>query len=328
MTAATASRSRLRVALFGTPAFALPTLEGLHARHEVVLVAAQPDRPVGRGRALASPPVAERARALGLPLAQPERLRRDAAFAELLASLDLDVAVTAAYGQILPASLLAIPREGFLNVHASLLPRWRGAAPVQHALIAGDEVTGVSIMQTEAGLDTGPVRLVRERPIAPHDDAVTLQGALAQLGAEVLAEALERLAAGTLPSVPQDDALATLAPRLTKDDGRIRWAEPARSVLDRHRGVAGWPGSWCRIGGADDGAVLKVHGLEIAPNAARVSARAAGHGTVLAVDADGLVIACGEGAVRLTEVQAAGKPRMGARAWANGARITQGVCLG
>jgi len=328
MTASPMSRPRLRVALFGTPAFALPTLEALVARHDVALVVAQPDRPVGRGRALASPPVAERARALGLPLAQPERLRRDAAFAALLASLELDVAVTAAYGQILPASLLEIPRAGFLNVHASLLPRWRGAAPVQHALIAGDEVTGVCIMQTEAGLDTGPVRLVRERPIAPRDDAVTLQGALARLGAEALAEALERLAAGTLPSVPQDDALATLAPRLTKDDGRIRWADPARRVHDRHRGVAGWPGSWCRVGPGDTAANLKVHGLEMAPVVSGAAAPAGAPGTVLAVDADGLMVACGEGAVRLTEVQPAGKPRMGARAWANGARITQGVCLG
>jgi methionyl-tRNA formyltransferase len=327
MTVAAASRSRLRVALFGTPAFALPTLEALVARHDVALVVAQPDRPVGRGHAMASPPVAERARALGLPLAQPERLRRDAAFAALLASLDLDVAVTAAYGQILPASLLSIPREGFLNVHASLLPRWRGAAPVQHALIAGDRITGVCIMQTEAGLDTGPVRLVRELPIAPEDDASTLLGALARLGAEALLEALARLADGTLPSVPQDDALATLAPRLTKDDGRIRWADPARSVHDRHRGVAGWPGSWCRVGPDDAAPVLKVHGLEMAAGFSGAAAPAAA-GKVLAAEPGGLVVACGEGAVRLTEVQPAGKPRMGARAWANGARVTQGVCLG
>jgi len=317
------SRHRLRLALFGTPAFALPTLEALHAHHDVALVVAQPDRPVGRGRLLASPPVAARARDLGLPLAQPERLRRDPAFAERLSALDLDVAVTAAYGQILPASLLEIPREGFLNVHASLLPRWRGAAPVQHALIAGDEVTGVCIMQTEAGLDTGPVRLVRELPIAPDDDAVRLLGALARLGAEALLEALARLADGTLPSEPQDDARATLAPRLTKDDGRIRWADPARRIVDRHRGVAGWPGSWCRVSPDASAAVLKVHGLELAEVASD-----AAPGTVLAVGADGLLLACGEGSVRLTEVQPSGKPRMGARAWANGARIIQGVCLG
>jgi len=324
--------ARLRVALFGTPAFALPTLETLAAQHDLLLVVAQPDRPAGRGQALASPPVARRARELGLPVAQPERLRRDADFATLLADLSLDVAVTAAYGQILPAALLQVPREGFLNVHASLLPRWRGAAPVQHALIAGDSVTGVSIMQTEAGLDTGPVRLVRTLPIRPEDDALALQEALARLGADALLEALALLATGDLPSVPQDDAQATLAPRLTKDDGHIRWEASAGSVRDRHRGVAGWPGSWCTVAGT----VLKVHGLMLAERdgwraAAAPGAAARGGaapGEVLAVDAAGVLVACGDGAVRLTEVQAAGRPRMAARAWANGARIVPGVRLG
>jgi methionyl-tRNA formyltransferase len=318
---------RLRVALFGTPAFALPTLAALHERHDVVLVVAQPDRPAGRGHRLSAPPVAVRARELGLALAQPERLRRDAAFAERLASLGLDVAVTAAYGQILPASLLVVPREGFLNVHASLLPRGRCAAPVQHALIAGDTETGVSIMQTEAGLDTGPVRLARSVPIGPDDDAPALLERLAEIGAEALEAALQLLVAGTLPSHPQDDALATLAPRLTKDDGRIRWHERAERVRDRHRGVAGWPGSWATVpAGATASAgaeptTLKIHQL-------RLAAGSGAPGTVLAVDVDGLVVACGEGAVRLTDVQPAGKPRMGASAWAHGARIAQGDHLG
>jgi methionyl-tRNA formyltransferase len=312
---------RLRVALFGTPAFALPTLEALLARHEVALVVAQPDRPAGRGRTLRVPPVAARARALGLPLAQPERLRRDPDVAERLAALDLDVAVTAAYGQILPASLLGVPREGFLNVHASLLPRWRGAAPVQHALIAGDAETGVSIMQTEAGLDTGPVRWVRALTIRPADDAATLLGILAALGARALIEALDELVEGRLPSEPQDETKVTLAPRLTKDDGRIRWHEPAGRVLDRHRGVTGWPGSWCHVAGGEEAAALKVHGL--------VGAVGEGApGEILAIDADGLTVACGESAVRLTEVQSAGKPRMPAAAWANGARMAKGDRLG
>jgi methionyl-tRNA formyltransferase len=312
---------RLRVALFGTPAFALPTLEALHARHDVALVVAQPDRAAGRGRVLTAPPVAVRARALSLPLAQPERLRRDAALAERLAGLDLDVAVTAAYGQILPAALLAVPREGFLNVHASLLPRWRGAAPVQHALIAGDVETGVSIMQTEAGLDTGPVRLTRALTVRPDDDAVGLLDILATLGARALIEALDLLAVGRLPSEAQDEARVTLAPRLTKDDGRIRWHEAAARVRDRHRGVAGWPGSWCRAAARGDAAVLKVHGLVAADGAGAP-------GEVMAVDGDGLVVACGEGAVRLTEVQSAGRPRMPASAWANGARLAKGDHLG
>lgn len=319
--------SALRVALFGTPEFALPTLEALHREHRVVLVVAQPDRPVGRGLRTEAPPVARRAQELGLPLAQPARLRKDTAFAERLAELDVDVAVTAAYGQILPASLLEVPREGFLNVHASLLPRWRGAAPVQHALIAGDTETGVSIMQTEAGLDTGPVRLQRRRPIAADEDAPALMAALADLGADALLEALALLSAGRLPSEPQDERLVTHAPRLTKDDGRVRWGEPASRVLDRHRGVAGWPGSWCRVGHeADDGEgeVLKVHGLELVSDEDTGLAS----GMVVGADPSGLRVACARGTVRLTVVQAPGRARMEARAWANGARIREGVRLG
>jgi methionyl-tRNA formyltransferase len=317
--------SPLRVALFGTPEFALPTLEALHREHRVVLVVAQPDRPVGRGLRTEAPPVARRTQELGLPLAQPTRLRKDTAFADRLAELDVDVAVTAAYGQILPASLLEVPREGFLNVHASLLPRWRGAAPVQHALIAGDTETGVSIMQTEAGLDTGPVRLQRRRPIAEDEDAPALMAALADLGAGALLEALALLAAGRLGSEPQDETLVTHAPRLTKDDGRIRWHEPAPRLLDRHRGVAGWPGSWCRVGDeAGEGEVLKVHGLELVSDEDTDLAP----GTVLGADPSGLRVACSRGTVRLTVVQAPGRARMEARAWANGARIREGVRLG
>ncbi len=315
--------SALRVALFGTPEFALPTLEALHREHRLVLVVAQPDRPVGRGLRTESPPVARRAVELGLPLAQPARLRRDPGFAERLAELDVDVAVTAAYGQILPAALLEVPREGFLNVHASLLPRWRGAAPVQHALIAGDDETGVSIMQTEAGLDTGPVRLQRRRHVGADEDAPTLMAALAELGAQALLEALAALAAGRLPLEPQDEALVTHAPRLTKDDGRIRWDDPASRVLDRHRGVAGWPGSWCRFGDGE-GAVLKVHGLELVSDEDTGLAP----GMVVGADPSGLRVACARGTVRLTVVQAPGRARMEARAWANGARIREGVRLG
>ncbi len=315
--------SALRVALFGTPGFALPTLEALQREHRLVLVVAQPDRPVGRGLRTEAPPVARRAHELGVPLAQPARLRKDTGFAERLSELDVDVAVTAAYGQILPASLLTVPREGFLNVHASLLPRWRGAAPVQHALIAGDDETGVSIMQTEAGLDTGPVRLQRRRRIEADEDAPELLDALAHLGAQTLLEALALLSTGRLPSEPQDEALVTHAPRLTKEDGRVRWDEPAPRVLDRHRGVAGWPGSWCRFG-EGEGETLKVHGLELVSDEETGLAP----GTLVGADPAGLRVACSEGTVRLTVVQAPGRARTEARAWANGVRIREGVRLG
>jgi methionyl-tRNA formyltransferase len=307
----------VRVALFGSPAFALPVLESLYAHHQLVLVVTQPDKPAGRGLKVLSPAVAQRARALGLPLAQPTALRRNEAFAAQLRELQLDVAVTVAYGKILPASLLGIPRHGFLNVHASLLPKYRGAAPIQWALIGGETETGISIMQTDAGLDTGPVRLVRKLTIAPEDTALTLADKLATLGAEALLEALAQLAAGTLPSVPQDERLATLAPPLTKEDGRIRWEDPATAIVNRFRGVLGWPGSWTRY----QGKLLKVHAL--APVAGSGEA-----GTVQQVTPAGVIVAAGEGAVILGEVQPEGKARMPAAAWARGYGVATGVRLG
>jgi methionyl-tRNA formyltransferase len=311
---------RLRIAFFGTPSFALPSLERIAREHQLLLVVAQPDRPAGRGQRTQSPATVERARQLGIPVAQPERLRRNSAFAAALSELDLDVAVTAAYGQILPESMLTIPKEGFLNVHASLLPRWRGAAPIQHALMAGDFETGVCIMQTEAGLDTGPVRLSLRSPIAAEDDANTLSEKLANVGAEALSRALTLLASGKLPSTPQDASLATLAPRLTRDDGRIRWDDSSMAIANRHRGVTPWPGSWCSYAGTR----LKVHTLVAVPQ------HAAGGtpGEVLSLDPEGVIVACGSGAVRLERVQSEGRPQMPARDWANGASVRVGVRYG
>jgi methionyl-tRNA formyltransferase len=248
MTARAASRSRLRVALFGTPAFALPTLEALVARHDV-RPGGRAARPARRPRPRsAAPPVAERARSSRLPLAQPERLRRDAAFAERLAALDLDVAVTAAYGQILPASLLDVPREGFLNVHASLLPRWRGAAPVQHALIAGDDGHRRQHHADRGRASTpGPCGSCASWPIAPTRTTPALLDALADLGAEALLEALERWPRACRASAAGRRAghAGAAADRTTAAS-----AGPSRAPRrDRHRGVAGWPGSWCRVGG-------------------------------------------------------------------------------
>lgn len=306
----------LRVALFGTPAFALPSLELLHAQHRLLLVVAQPDRPVGRGHHLSSPATVQRARELSVAVAQPERLRNHTAFHDFLRDLDLDVAITAAYGQILPTALLGVPRHGFLNVHASLLPRWRGAAPVQHALIAGDPDTGVSIMQTDPGLDTGPVRLRRRIPIPADDHAPQLLERLAALGAEALSEALMRLSAGELPSVPQPSDGITLAPRLTKEDGRVRWHESTTSILNRHRGVSGWPGSWCLL---PDQSVLKLHAL-----ATPGGACAGGAGEICTIAADGVDVACGDTGLRLREVQAANRGRLSAYTWALGARLKVG----
>lgn len=307
----------MRVALFGSPAFALPILDALNEHHEVALVVTQPDKRVGRGLKAGSPPLARAAKSLGLRLEQPARLKSNEAFHELVKDLSLDVAVTAAYGKILPQTLLDLPEHGFLNVHASLLPKYRGAAPVQWALINGETETGVSIMQTEAGLDTGPVRHVENLAIAPEDTAVTLFDKLSKLGAAAILKALELLAAGGLPCHPQDDQSATLAPLLTKEDGEVRWGDPAEAVVNRFRGVIAWPGTWTHFGGR----TLKVHGL--------VAAQGSGApGTVLGIGQDSVEVATGDGAVLLTSVQPPNKARMPASAWANGYHVKEGDKFG
>ena len=310
---------RLRVAAFGSPEFALPSIERLAREHDLVLVVSQSDKPAGRGMAPRTPAVAAWARTHGVALAQPERLKANDAFLEQLRELQLDVAVTAAYGKLLPAALLTIPREGVLNVHASLLPRYRGAAPVQRALIDGATETGVTIMQTEAGLDTGPVRHVRRTDIGPDETADTLLARLAELGATALSEALALLARGELPSEPQDHAAATTAPRLTRDDGRIRWGEDADAVLARHRGVTPWPGSWFERSRGAAREVVKVHAL--APGAPEASGAP---GSIVAIDAAGVHVATGRGTVVLRVLQSPGKPRQDAAAWARGARLAVG----
>ncbi len=317
-------RGPLRVALFGSPSFALPTLDALHQEHELVLVVAQPDKPAGRGNKLTSPPVAVRAKELGVRLEQPAKLKKNEAFWELLQSLDLDVAVTAAYGKILPQTLLEVPKHGFLNVHASLLPKYRGAAPIQWALISGDEETGVSVMQTEAGLDTGPVRLVKRVDIEPHDTASTLFHKLSLVGAEAMKEALAKLAIGDLPCEPQDDERATFAPLLTKGDGEIRWADSAREVYNRFRGVIAWPGTWTTYGGK----TLKVHDLEVREDLPMQKSNRGDAGEVLRVDADGILAVTGEGAVLLKTVQPPNKPKMNAFDFANGYAVKAGQSLG
>lgn len=295
----------MKLAFFGSPALALPVLEALRRRHDVALVVAQPDRPAGRGLKLRPPPVVARAHELGLPFAQPTRLRGESRIRARLLELGVEAAVTCAYGRILPPELLEVPPRGFLNVHASLLPRLRGAAPIQWSLINGDEITGVTIMRTDAGLDTGPTLLQGELPIDPDWTSLELGPRLAELGAALILEALERL--DELPRVPQDDSLATHAPPLVKDDGRVRWADTARAVRNRHRGVAGWPGTWLERSGAR----LKVHDLREAEGSGLP-------GEVLSVGPHGVRVAAGEGAVDLVVVQPEAKGRMRAADWARG----------
>lgn len=316
MSPAPGGAARLRVVLFGSPAFALPTLEALLASHDLLAVVSQPDKPAGRGLRLRSPAAAQAARERGVPVLQPARLRGDDDFVATLEGLGADLAVTAAYGKILPQALLDVPRYGFLNVHASLLPKYRGAAPIQWALIEGERETGVTIMQTEAGLDTGPIRLVRRRPIGRHDTALDLFASLATLGAEALIDALELLARHELPSEAQDHAAATLAPLLTRDDGRIDWTASAERIYNRYRGVIAWPGSWWTA----DGGPIKVHAMRPRPTGGR-------GGEVLALSAEGVLVAAGEGSILLQTVQPAGRPRMDARAWARGYGVVGGRLL-
>ncbi|MFC4639943.1 methionyl-tRNA formyltransferase [Deinococcus hohokamensis] len=301
-----------RVAFFGSPAFALPVLEAIRERFEVVLVVAQPDKPVGRGLRLTPPPVAARAAELGLPLAQPRKLRGNAAFEATLRDSGADVAVTCAYGKILPGTLLAVPRFGFLNTHTSLLPRYRGAAPIQWALIEGETVTGTTIMQTDEGMDTGPVLLQAPLPIDPAWTSVELSGALSAQAAGLIVQALEGLE--DLSPAPQDHAQATHAPLLVKEDGFVRWTDPAAAVVNRYRGVAAWPQTTAFLAGTR----LKLGGLTVAQGQGQP-------GEVMGVDGDGLVVAAGQGAVRIQTVQPEARKAQPAALWAQTAGAVPGT---
>lgn len=304
----------LKAAFFGSPAFALPVLEAVRTQFEVVLVVAQPDKPVGRGLKLTPPPVAARAAELGLRLAQPDKLRRNAEFEAVLRDSGADVAVTCAYGKILPASVLAIPRHGFLNTHTSLLPAYRGAAPIQWALINGETVTGTTIMQTDPGMDTGPVLLQEPLPIDPAWTSLDLSDALAGQAARLIVTALERLSRGELSPTPQDDAAATHAPMLVKEDGFVRWTDPAQAVVNRFRGVAAWPQTTAFLGGAR----LKLGGLSVTDGTGQP-------GEVLAVDAAGLLVACAGGTIRVQTVQPETRRPQPAQVWAATAGVEVGT---
>ena len=238
----------MRVVFLGSPEFALPTLEALASRYTLVGVLTQPDRPAGRGRALASPPVKQAALRLGVPILQPLRLRAPEATAAL-AAWNPDLIVVAAYGQILRADVLSLPARGCLNIHASLLPRWRGAAPVPAAIRAGDPQTGITVMKMDAGMDTGPILARKPTPIAPEETAGSVLARLATLGAALLLETLPAYLAGALEPVPQDEAQATYAPLLRKEDGRLDFSRPAEELERRVRAHDPWPGTFLEWNG-------------------------------------------------------------------------------
>jgi methionyl-tRNA formyltransferase len=307
---------RLRVVFFGSPEFAVPSLAAVAAQHEVVAVVTQPDRPAGRGKQLTPPPAKELALKLGLAVKQPTTLKTPAVTEEL-AALRADLFVVVAYGRILPQAVLDLPRLGPWNVHASLLPKFRGAAPIQWSIIRGEAKTGVCIMRMEAGLDTGPVVASVETPISEDDTGGTLAARLSQLGADLLIQTIPRIAGSSVVAVPQDHPRHTLAPMLKKEDGWLDFGAPAHALSARARGVDPWPGPTATLAGEP----IKLF-------APRVVAGQGSPGTVLGMAAEGLVVACGDGAVAFGELQLPGRKRLPAAAVVAGHPIPAGTVLG
>lgn len=306
----------VRIVFFGSPEFAVPSLAAVADKHEVVAVVTQPDRPAGRGAKLQAPAVKALAAEYGLPVLQPLKLRDGVLAADLRARRP-ELFVVVAYGRILPPDLLAVPRLGPWNVHASLLPKYRGAAPIQWAVIRGESETGVSIMRMEEGLDTGPVVAQAIEPIQADDTAGSLAARLALLGARLLADTLPSIAAGRVVLRAQDHGAATLAPPLAKTDGQLDFRQPASLVAARARGVDPWPSAIISL----DGQPAKVFGPTVV-------AAAGSPGEVLGLVLRGLAVACGEGAVAFAEIQLPGRKRLPAKAVLAGHPIPPGTMLG
>jgi methionyl-tRNA formyltransferase len=306
----------MRLVFLGTPAFAVPSLERLAAGHAVLAAITQPDRPRGRGQREAPSAVKEAALRLGIPVHQPERVRRLEAV-EWLRSLAPDVMVIVGYGQIVPQSVIDIAPLGIVNVHSSLLPKYRGAAPVPWAIARGETRTGVTTMRIDAGLDTGDILLAKETEIGPEETAVELNARLAALGADLLIETLEGLEAGRIVPRKQDAAQATFAPLLKKEDGLVDWREAAPSIHNRVRGMQPWPGA-CTV--------FRGQTLHIWRAAVGQASQPALPGSLLCLKP--LTVACGGGALELREVQLEGRRRMSAADFANGHRLTDLDILG
>lgn len=308
----------MRVIFLGTPSFAVPSLQALVAAgHQVLGVFTQPDRPKGRGNQLAESPVKAAARSLGLPIHQPERVRRPEAV-EQLRSLAADLIVVVGYGQIIPQTIIDLPPYGILNVHASLLPKYRGAAPIQWAIANGEGQTGVTIMQIDAGLDTGDTLLKAAVEIGPDETAPKLSERLAILGADLLIQTIEQIEQGCARHEKQDDSQATLAPILKKEDGRIDWQRPAQGIYNRLRGFDPWPGAYT---------TFRRQSLTVTQAAPK--AHPALKEGFLQVEKRSLLVGCGSGtALELLELQPSGKKRMSAEAFLNGYKPLSGERMG
>jgi len=307
----------MRIVYMGTPHFAVPALARLveTPRHEVVAAVTQPDRPRGRHLQLSPCPVKELASSRGMPVLTPGKIG-DAE--KELRDLRPDVIAVAAYGQFIPRAIRELAPGGCINIHPSLLPRYRGAAPIQWAVANGDAVTGVTIMHVAKVMDSGDMILQREVPIGPDETAAVLEPRLAAIGAEMLLEAIDLIAAGKAVRIPQDEACATVARKITKDDGRIDWGTPAPTIFNRIRGFQPWPGAFS----AHAGRLLKVLRARVEPDPSSGSKPAPG--AITGTNAEGPLIACGVGSLRLLDVQPEGRAVMPAAAWLNGARLGTG----
>ena len=314
----------MKIVFCGTPSFAVPTLQAvLRAGHEVALVVTQPDRPSGRGLTTIAPPVKQTALAAGLPVVQPEKIKKNEEFRKLLEQIAPDVILVVAYGRIIPKWMLELPRYGNLNLHASVLPKYRGAAPIQWAVANGEPETGATTMRLDEGLDTGEILLQRVMPIAPDQTSEDIFPLLAEMGASLMVETLNGLAAGTIAARKQDDALATHAPILTRDDGRMDFSKPAMMLYNRWRGFQPWPGAWTLLNGKK----FVVHRM-MPLDAGSLTGGPDEPGS-LRVDEGRMFVRCGEGTwLELVEVQIEGKKRMLAADFLRGHRLTTGDRLG
>jgi methionyl-tRNA formyltransferase len=313
------SPAPLRLVFFGTPGFAVPTLEALlRSRHVVAGVVTQPDRPRGRGHQMLDAPVKAVAAVAGVPILQPQRLK-DAAFVEALTTLRADLGVVVAYGKILPEQLLAIPTLGFVNVHASLLPRYRGAAPVHRAIIAGERETGVTIMRVVQALDAGPMLANAHRPIGAEETSDDVERDLARLGAALLVGTLDGLAAGELQERPQDDSQATYAHKLRKDEGLIDWQSTAERLHNMIRGLHPWPHAFTFLG---------TRRFIVRRSRWSAEPSSEGAGTVVEAAGDRLAVATGSGILEITEIQSEGKRPMSAREFLAGHPLSRGERFG
>jgi methionyl-tRNA formyltransferase len=306
----------VRIVFFGTPVFAVPTLSALlESSHSIVAVVTQPDRPRDRGQKVRPGAIKSLAEERGLQILQPARLRDDA-FLSSFRSLDPDLAIVVAYGRILPRELLDLPKLGFVNVHGSLSPRWRGAAPVHRAILAGDAITGVTIMRVVAALDAGPMLATAQTEIGKDETSAELETRLASMGAELLGTTVDRLAAGPVAATPQDETLVTYAPRLERRESRIDWARPAADVHNQIRGLQPWPLAAALLRGRR----VSLHRSQIASH----EPPGADAGTIVDLESGGIVVATAPGAVRITRLQAEGRQMLPASEFVSGSRLTTG----